>query len=1687
MAEFERLMAANEPEPESESLPPSAQVRKRLQNFEAPEVDFSALPGFDEKKRKALTESLEGIKSITTEYKRIQDEMKALKESLYNQNGFQELAGTLQDMRGIRSLLEQNAEGESSNDINAAPGPGGDPDEQMMARMLDARLKQRKAARTDSTGSPDGAPTSGKDGGKDDQPPDLSAKLNTVIEMLKRKKPKPRKEGSSAGLSREDLMKAINEEICDVDEKKKNLEHVKTELSRNIGGSRPTKGEGPSQIAEYAFGLFLFCVAVYLSSREVRAVVKEWWDLGISSRPVFFGPPTLAEHNAAQTWTDTASLIAERAEGRAFLNRQHAEFEKLAEEAGKQVELRLEEQEREAREKQEGDEDVGEEAPPAVDAADKQRQQEQEDYVVCYLWETVGKCANRVSEKILTNLDHMRDAVLPTIEEQLAETREALEKQTALRKVLVEKAAEWRSWEERVDFCTREKDAIGNAIAATNELADDLMLKQDEKDSCSSMEDDEDDKSDAAASSSNKDSGVLARGLEEGNEVEDGHGSGEVEDSSSNIKSASSRPAKPPIIIKKLARNISHNLQLRKRPPPLPDLVFQQINTETKYNFFRALWLAFRNSQEQPVLFHDLCVPHEDFRDIAWGADAKRNYDGTEKYDPATFVEPVPPHLDAPEEDRRNYALTAERAMHDIAEWAHEYQAARVKKLPKAEKPIVLRIEGDVTRAGSRMRATEIPLVVHSGGTARMLQPDKVLSSERSKQELRKFGVFKTDFQDLADDLTEVVHEEKDAKRLKKFPEKRIKAVTFEYQGRPEGFVNVIEEKEKESEQFDLSILRESSPTSSPVGRDAEDFESGSGSADGGDDSASHSGASATLVGKDHALATSNSDHVPGLPAGGTTAFLTEQPEEVAQTAGLDLDQQAAGDINRDLRPEADVAPEDEDEVSFSPPPSPPSNRPKNVFSVNPGDKSLAPDLHEIAKQRTFHGAMIVGSQHVALPGMKSLYERLESNRKPPSALLQKSGHQKAEVELDDGRVIEGGAASATESDIDLEAVEMNGGGVDSFAQHGDAAQIPLSRKQVSVAPPFGSGHTKGRRPVHSEDLHDADLPLVHPSRAAWEVDREDEPEFEDPDGGVATEASSGTTSRQHSKKNHAAELFRRRSKELRAKHEQSVVHVEGSLAKFKYESDAIHEGLESRLLRKSKERAEALFKRADEVLELSDLAEEKRKGRKNIADRKRGFMARSKTQTQGGGSLEAALAEMSESADESSSSAQSEEGAVGGAGSQKGTFGGGKKGLGKKGGKGKLKGGASVGRSGGGGGGPFGAVVAASSPTPSMSATSDLTSTTSDEDPFLSAEANSLAKKWSSPEKLDSKRAFFRLYRDLRLDANLTDWPRRKEYYLVEDLLQTFSSEAIQEKLRQQGKLRKALQKDERLLSNNEQQWRDVGKKCWRMVFGSAPDAVATTTSTAEDGTTVVQVAKPTREQQIRERRRKRQTLGKLKVVFDQWYISIQAMLEEAKSKKRKPWSLVKDYEDGRVDAASVIPDDFYAKNKSATAAASQRTQSSQPATANPTQEPSATTTTQPGASRELFAFDCEEANGHEKEEVRLARWKQEDPISLQEAYVTSNAFLKACRDNDVDEVHEIVNHAVYTDFLQYQVIQGYYACVQHLNFPLFRDVFDHQGFPAQLFPEIPHAVAELCGKENFMECRKFLKTLFTGFQVRL
>lgn len=67
------------------------------------------------------------------------------------------------------------------------------------------------------------------------------------------------------------------------------------------------------------------------------------------------------------------------------------------------------------------------------------------------------------------------------------------------------------------------------------------------------------------------------------------------------------------------------------------------------------------------------------------------------------------------------------------------------------------------------------------------------------------------------------------------------------------------------------------------------------------------------------------------------------------------------------------------------------------------------------------------------------------------------------------------------------------------------------------------------------------------------------------------------------------------------------------------------------------------------------------------------------------------------------------------------------------------------------------------------------------------------------------------------------------------------------------------------------------------------------------------------------------------------------------------------------------------------------------------------------------MFAFDV-----HGDEKPRLAKLKEEDPIALQDAFNTSEAFLNACKADDLPELQRIMANAVKEDFLQYYVIQG-------------------------------------------------------------
>lgn len=125
------------------------------------------------------------------------------------------------------------------------------------------------------------------------------------------------------------------------------------------------------------------------------------------------------------------------------------------------------------------------------------------------------------------------------------------------------------------------------------------------------------------------------------------------------------------------------------------------------------------------------------------------------------------------------------------------------------------------------------------------------------------------------------------------------------------------------------------------------------------------------------------------------------------------------------------------------------------------------------------------------------------------------------------------------------------------------------------------------------------------------------------------------------------------------------------------------------------------------------------------------------------------------------------------------------------------------------------------------------------------------------------------------------------------------------------------------------------------------------------------------------------------------------------------------------------------------------------------------------------MFAFHEHAENEKEK----LARWKVDDPIQLQDSYNTSEAFLAACKAgiiNGEGGVREILEHGEPDDFLQYHVIQGFFSALQTMNLDLYNIFSKEQNFPVSMFTEAPHLVAELCGKDNFAPCKSMLFDMY-------
>lgn len=117
------------------------------------------------------------------------------------------------------------------------------------------------------------------------------------------------------------------------------------------------------------------------------------------------------------------------------------------------------------------------------------------------------------------------------------------------------------------------------------------------------------------------------------------------------------------------------------------------------------------------------------------------------------------------------------------------------------------------------------------------------------------------------------------------------------------------------------------------------------------------------------------------------------------------------------------------------------------------------------------------------------------------------------------------------------------------------------------------------------------------------------------------------------------------------------------------------------------------------------------------------------------------------------------------------------------------------------------------------------------------------------------------------------------------------------------------------------------------------------------------------------------------------------------------------------------------------------------------------------------------------EQEFARLKHWQDEDPISLQDAFNTSNALVQAARDDDLEEMRAIVDNAVDGEFLQAFVLQTMAIAVRNTSLEMVTQLAKW-GVPLgheQLF-QCPHMVCELTTKENFNNAWRIVQVLTEG-----
>lgn len=117
------------------------------------------------------------------------------------------------------------------------------------------------------------------------------------------------------------------------------------------------------------------------------------------------------------------------------------------------------------------------------------------------------------------------------------------------------------------------------------------------------------------------------------------------------------------------------------------------------------------------------------------------------------------------------------------------------------------------------------------------------------------------------------------------------------------------------------------------------------------------------------------------------------------------------------------------------------------------------------------------------------------------------------------------------------------------------------------------------------------------------------------------------------------------------------------------------------------------------------------------------------------------------------------------------------------------------------------------------------------------------------------------------------------------------------------------------------------------------------------------------------------------------------------------------------------------------------------------------------------------------EEEHARLTKYKEEDPIALQDALNTSQAFVQAVRDGDVEELKRVVEDAEEGEILQGFAAQALIIAVKKADLDIVEKLVGW-GLPLH-YPDMQQAIhlaCEITNRENFSKTWRIVKALNEG-----